>query len=65
MKTFWHPELCENSVHPLHKKTDTTSCDNTAQTELTSFVETNQAISVLEASCPLTRHLISLLVHLL
>ena len=30
---------------------------------LTSFVETNQAISVLEANCPLTRHLISLFVH--
>lgn len=30
---------------------------------LTSLAETNHAISVLDASCPLTRHLISLLVQ--
>lgn len=30
---------------------------------LTSFVDTNHAISVLEANCPLTRHLISLFVQ--
>jgi hypothetical protein len=46
-------------------ESDMTSFDYTAYTELTSFVETNQAISVLEANCPLTRHLISLFVHLL
>lgn len=33
--------------------------------KLTSLVDTNHAISVLEASWPLTRHFISLFVHLL